>query len=289
MKNIEIKTLGETPLEKITASWNKAFSDYAVKLVVTKDQLESRFRQNGVRLDASPGAFDGDDLVGIWMNGVRTVEGVITAYDSGTAIWPEYRSLGISKDLAKKSNEILKGMGVLTYILEVLSDNERAFNIYKKDGFEVTRKFTCYKTDAPRFDKDIAADGVLFKEEAFNESMAKILPRPEYEPSWQNSMASILAVNDVMRVISALKRDKVVGYGIVRPDTGRVAQLGFDEEFWDTNLPSLVLEKLHDKVSPHNEIAMINVEENASKTIGLLRKHGFRPWAAQYEMKKHLT
>jgi len=288
MNNIEIKTLEGVSIAKLAASWNRGFSDYAVSLEVTESQLESKFRQNGVRFDASIGAFDGNELVGIWMNGVRTVDGELSAYDSGTAIWPEYRSKGISKNLANKSTEVLRTLDVRVYILEVLSDNERAFNVYRGDGFEITRKFDCYKTKNPSIDVVFNMDDIKFKEGKLEESIIGLLPDTEYRPSWQNSMPSLLEASDRMHIISAWKADRIVGYGIVETDRGRIPQIGFETDYWDTALPSVILKKLCMLVPADREIAIINIEDTASNTIRLFTGHGFEDWARQYEMKKRL-
>ena len=286
--SIDIKILGSTPISQIADSWNKAFSDYAVKIDMTEERLLSFFRQNSVRFDLSMGAFDGNRLVGLWMNGVRTIDGLLTAYDSGTAIWPEFRSMGISKQLAAKSNETLKKAGVGSYVLEVLAENDRAFNIYKKDGFEVTRNFICFQTTAPVSKIIKEMSDVEFRMGFIDEKIAAGLPKTEYMPSWQNQTESLLQIRGGIQVVTAWQNGNIIRFGTMQAERGRIPQIGFLPDRWNTELAPVLLAMLCNIVEPCKEIAVINVEDTAAKTIELLKRHGFTEMTRQYEMKKSL-
>lgn len=288
MSDIQIKTLEDIPCEQLTDSWNKAFSDYAANLNFTVDEFLSFMRQNGVRFEASIGAFDGASLVGLWMNGVRTVGGRLCAYDSGTAIWPEYRSLGISKMLAQKSSEVLRALGVMEYILEVMRDNVRAFEVYKKDGFAVSRKFTCLKCSNPSLGDAKPPSGVTIEEGPLMDKAHALLPLMEYVPSWQNSTESLTAIADRMRVVTAMSGKETVGFGIMQIDRGRIPQIGFAKEYWQGDIPGAVLKRLCDRIPQGHEVAVINIDDRAEKTLAFYRKHGFADLVLQYEMKKEL-
>lgn len=287
MKDIQIKTLEGINIETLARSWDKAFSDYAVKIQMDPDTLSAVMRQNDVRFDASIGAFDGDLLVGFWMNGLRKVDGVLTAYDAGTAIWPEYRAGGISKRLSALSNEVLKSIGVKAYLLEVLSDNERAFNIYKKDGFEVTRSFVCFKRSTP-LETSSDDSSFIFSESHPERNDLEKLPRMEYEPSWQNGNDAVAAINDRLNLVVARKDDEVMGYIIVQPERGRVFQFAIRHDLHETELANLLLHHASVAIPDGAELAFINVDEKAEKTINLIKSNGFSEFARQYEMQKVL-
>lgn len=288
MTHPTISTLGGVSMKTMTASWNKAFDDYAVKITMDEESLGRFFRQNGVRLEASIGAFDGDTPVGIWLNGIREIDGVLTAYDSGTAIWPEFRNQGVSKLLAEKSTMVLKDIGVVDYVLEVMQKNETAFSIYKKSGFEVTRRFICFAATSPTFDDAVRDPGFDVKETTVADLMDMHLPPTERLPSWQNRLESSYEIRDRVRGVAAWKDGRMVGYGLIQTDRGRIPQIGISPNYWETDLPSVILMWLCDRVEAGKEIALINVDEDAKHTIALLSRHGFVESVRQYEMRKKL-
>lgn len=292
---INIKTLENVPFEDIHSSWLAAFSDYQVKINMPIDLLRSFFRQNSVDLSASFGAFDGDKLVGLWMNGLRpepveglrNIGGIKTAYDSGTAIWPEYRSMGISKMLASSSNEKLKSLGVKEYRLEVISTNERAYDIYLKEGFKITRNLGCYSR-RPKGPRDIQADDkIKFEMLDYSDALAEKFPKMEYTPSWQNETTSMLNIKELVKAVVATDNNNIVGFGLVQPGRGRISQLGFAEKYWNTELPHTLLSKLC-SIAEDKEILVINVDLDAKKTVELFLSCDFEPSTMQFEMKKDL-
>jgi ribosomal protein S18 acetylase RimI-like enzyme len=287
MGEIEIKTLGGMLLAGLADAWNKAFSDYAVKLHFDERLMGLIIRQNGVRLESSIGAVSGGDLIGIWLNGIRTIDGMLSAYDAGTAICPEFRSQGISKMLAAKSNEILRSLGVKKYVLEVLTENEKAFNLYKGQGFEVTRRFECLEIERPLAPVACSDKGISFEVLPLNAETTKLLPPTEYTPSWQNRIEAMIAISDDVELHAARKTGKIVGFGIVQPARGRISEIGFTEKYWGTDVSSAILTRLFSSIK--GEAMMINIQEDADKTIGLLEGHGFKKAISQYEMKKLLV
>ena len=80
-----VRSLQGISMETLLRATTEAFRDYPVDVQMTLEELESMLRQNSVSLDLSAGLFDGGNLVGFWINGVRVVDGRKVAYDSGTA------------------------------------------------------------------------------------------------------------------------------------------------------------------------------------------------------------
>ena len=288
MRSALITTLEKTSLEKLAQSWERGFSDYAVKITMPPAVLQNVLQQNGVRLDLSIGAFDGDNLVGFWINGVRKIDDVLVAYDSGTAIWPEYRSLGISKLMAERSNEILKNAGVRRYVLEVLQDNKRAFEIYKKDGFEVTRELICFSKKLPfthnrNLPKDCRIECIPINEEFF-----RSLPEMEYVPSWQNRMESALSIGDKLTGIVATDDSGALAYAILHKARGRLLQAWFSKKTLGGPIPGAIMANAASNCKNISELSIINVSKDASKTCSVFKDLNFSIMAMQYEMKKEL-
>lgn len=288
MQNIKVQSLGQVPMQVITEAWNKAFADYAAPLQMDEVALARFLGQNGVNFEASVGAFDGEALIGLWMNGVRMKEGRLTAYDSGTAVCPEYRSKGISKELADGSDRILKKLGVKRYILEVMANNEKAFNLYRKKGFEIVRKFKCYKTASPKFDIRELPAGMRLEETTVDALSRIEIPSMNAIPSWQNAMESCLVLKDKIAAVVLRRNEKAIGHGMVQMERGRIPQINVAHDIWGTDAAAHILKWLCGRVEKGKDIAAINVDEAAANTNELFLKHGFTMFIEQFEMAKDL-
>lgn len=286
MVDIRLATLADLPFDTLHTSWVRAFSDYQVRIQLSPAELRHMFRQNSVSLDASVGAFAGEELVGFWVNGLRTIGGRIVAYDSGTAIFPEFRGQGIAELMAKRSVKQLRQLGVEAYLLEVITTNERALQIYRKDGFAVTRTLACYNAPEPRFDAEEPA-GIVFTGGPFEPVIAPEFPAAEYRPSWQNTLEAAENIRDAVHAVVARFDSAIVGFGLVDTLRARIMQIGIAPDRWEGPLPSAILRRLWEAVDKR-EIAMINVEEGAARTSALLARNGFELFITQYEMSRSL-
>lgn len=285
---IEIRTLEDRSAGELCESHNRAFSDYAVPIQMTPERLALSHRQNAVALDASFGAFDGAQLVGFWFNGLRSVDGVPCAYDAGTAIWPEYRGRGLSTRLAEASSRHLRERGVRRYRLEVLTENEKAFRIYEKDGFRVTRRFVCLTRRREGGAAPAENPAIRIEMVPFDAAMRRQLPPTEYEPSWQHSWDAMTAIAEAIRLVTARTRGQLVGYGLIQPSRGSIAQLGVAPGAWDDGSAVGLLRRLVG-LSEAEDVRIINIDERAPRTLTLCASLGFETMATQYEMEKELV
>jgi len=285
---ITIRSLGDVSLETAHRASIEAFADYLVDVQMSLDEFEVMVRQNSVDLALSVGAFDGDRLIGIWVNGVRTVDGLRTAYDSGTAIVAAYRGRGLSKRMSHLSTRLLREAGVVQTFLEVLQQNEKAYGIYLADGFEVVRELKCLRTTRPRTGEVPLPAGLVLESGPFDKALVPRFPPMEYRPSWQNATASMMQVAERVHSVVVRRDRAIVGYGLVMPARGRVTQLGVDDVLWESTVPAAILRALCG-VARSEEVAAINVDPAATRTLALLRDHGFEPYVDQYEMSKPLS
>ncbi len=290
MSDIRIEPLAGISMSTLTRAWNDAFSDYSVSLPMTDRRLQSFMNQNGVELAKSVGAFSGDQLIGFWLNGIRTVRGVLTAYDSGTAICPGFRGKGISTQMAKESSTLLKQCEARDYTLEVISDNTRARHVYTKDGFKVSRELISFKFKTPQdslFPKDDT--GIDYLETEMDAKFWNSIPPMEYEASWQNSVLAVQAIDEEMRAITAMKDGGVVGFGILQTTRGRIPRIGVAKEYWETAVPNNLLARLLEIMDAESEVRIINVDINAPRTIAFLEGFGFEEMLRSLEMKRSLS
>ncbi len=107
-----------------------AFFDYQVKIELPEWKFQQMLQRRGYYPEISIGAFDGNSLVGFVLNGLRSWNGNTTVYDLGTAVLPDYRRQGITKEMLHSVHKLLKEKQVEQYLLEVITSNESAFRLY---------------------------------------------------------------------------------------------------------------------------------------------------------------
>ena len=142
---INCRVFTEDDFPEIYLTMDEAFSDYIVKMEMDSDEYKRKFEFEGVRFKYSVGAFDDEKLVGVTMNAVGNWNDVPTVYDSGTGVIPTYRRKGISTKMFDFIVPRLKESGFKQYVLEVLTENEAARNLYESLDFKVTREFSVYR------------------------------------------------------------------------------------------------------------------------------------------------
>ncbi|MBN1858648.1 GNAT family N-acetyltransferase [Candidatus Bipolaricaulota bacterium] len=125
-----------------------AFADYAMDSSgMTEQRLLLRMQKNAVDFGRSPGAYDGDNLVGFTLIGIDDWGGRLTAYDAGTGILPAFRGQGLVGRMFEFAIPRLEERGVTQFALEALQDNQRAIRAYEKSGFRIARRLRCFTAD----------------------------------------------------------------------------------------------------------------------------------------------
>ena len=96
---MNFRTLGDVPMEYLHRVSNAAYADYVEPVHLSLEQLQYLLERRGYRPELSLGAFEGEDMVGFVFNGLGSWGGVPTAYETGTAVLPEWRRKGVSTRL----------------------------------------------------------------------------------------------------------------------------------------------------------------------------------------------
>ena len=192
---IEYKSLEATNIEILHNTFIKAFSDYQVKINISLSDFTNMIKRRGYVSEASMGAFDNGKLVGFLLTGIRIWNGKMTAYDIGTGVVKEYRSHGITSNMFLENKKHIIEMGCKEYLLEVIDNNDKALNLYKKQGFEISRKFDCYKFKKEDYKAETKSNYSIEKLDLLNkDNLSSVKSMMQFEPSWQNSLDSIMAV-----------------------------------------------------------------------------------------------
>lgn len=276
------KTLENTNIEILHQTFVDAFSDYQVKIDLPFWKFEQMLQRRGYVSEISIGAFINDKLVGFVLNGLRDWNGKSTVYDLGTGVVGEYRKKGITSNLLLNIGELLKEKKVEQYLLEVIQTNTSAFELYKKQGFEIVREFACF-----RLEKDNHKPMMTWKVEhvdKFNSTDWEQLKKFwDFAPSWQNSIDSIISLQDAF-IYSVVRIDnEIVGYGIVDKKTGDIPQIGVNKNYRRKGIAESIVSDLIGNVEI-NRASVLNVDDKSEITKDFLVSLGFVYSVGQYEM-----
>lgn len=278
LKNIELKVIYNTFIE--------AFSDYQVKFDISFDNFQIMMKRRGLNLDFSMGAFKDDKMVGFILNGVREWNGKITIYDVGTGVVLEHRKKGVTRDMFEKLLEVCRDKKIEQYLLEVLQENIGAVNLYKGNGFQITREFDCYFLN--KFNNSTNEKIILEKIDSFSEEIWRELKKYwNYNPSWQNSIDSIKANFNNFIYIVAKSKDKIVGYGIIEKTTGDIPQIAVSPQYRRQGIGKAIVNRLINSLDIER-FKILNVDSRDLEMEKFLLSIGGEKYTKQFEMIKYI-
>lgn len=290
---VEYTSLGSLPSEELLSAFNDAFSDYQVSVTMTPEKIARLMRARSVELGRSYGVVDGSRLVAFVLNGIRTIGGVLTAYDSGTGVRRRYQGRGLGRGLLAHSLGELAKFGCGRYVLEVLSENAGAIELYRKAGFHKTRTFHCY---------ELAGDDVAWVSEDApgartgegHSGVAAETIRPGWdravghlrssEPSWQNADAAVDAMGDTCRLLMYKKDGELAAYAVVETNAGNLMQVGVvpGEDWAGAAVIHAAL-----AAAGSDKLRILNVDAEDQRLNEFLVSIGFKLTVSQFEMDYH--
>ena len=263
---MEIKTLKDTSLEIIHASFIKAFSDYQEPMEMSLESFVAMMERYSLDLSLSVGAFIDESLVSFILVGRRGNR----VYDAGTATIREFRRQKIASKLFKYQMQILSKNDISEYILECIDTNEKAMNLYESKGFSIIRHLDCY-----RVSKIEAEDMEI--EEAPLQDAAEIEEAMLYKPSWQNSYQSYK--ND-----DSFHLYKVGKTSVVVSERGVVSLINAED------IDSCIAILSHAlKQSKTGGLRIINIDRENKQIKKLMVKIGAELFVSQVEMNLFLN
>ena len=278
---IRYRFLNNIPVNTLHHAFLGAFADYQVDMRMALEDFEFRLRRDAVDTSISVGAFDRDQLVGFCLNGSGTWHGESTVYDAGTGVLPQHRGKGIAAEMFRFMNPQLKERGFSRYLLEVLTSNEPAVNLYRRLGFTETRRLAVFRASTrPFFNTGAVAE--IRRVEVPDWKLYQTLWTGY--PSWQNSIEAVQRVVDTTATVECHLEHRCVGYGVVSKTSGQLIQLAVDASYRRRGLASKLLDALQDCVTSSASIKVNNVDENLKDATAFFEAVGFRLVLEQYEM-----
>lgn len=273
------KILGKTSIEILHKAFLDAFSDYQVKIDLPFWKFKQMLQRRGYVPEMSIGAFENERLVGFVLNGFRNWNGKSTVYDLGTGVIGDYRRQGITSNMLLNIKEVLKEKQVEQYLLEVIKSNTSAVQLYKKQGFEAQREFSCFQLDKNKYNSITTCK----VEHVDRINLEQLTGFWDFRPSWQNSIDSINAVPEAF-IYSIVQVDNtIIGYGIIDKKTGDIPQIAVNKDYRGRGIArSIVTDMI--KNTESYKISVINVDDQSKSTKDFLLKLGFEYSVGQYEM-----
>lgn len=272
-------TLEHITIEELHKAFIEAFSDYQVRIDLPLWKFTQMLQRRGYCSELSIGAFDENRLIGFVLNGFRDWHGRKTVYDLGTGVIPDYRRQGITSAILKQIRKLLQEQKLEQYLLEVITTNTSAVQLYQKQGFELQREFTCYDMDK----KDFSPHSVCAVEQVNSIATEQLMDFWDFTPSWQNSSASIHALQEAFAYSVARIDNVIVGFGIIDRRTGDIPQIAVNKSHRRNGIGSSILADLVQQTAA-DKIGILNIDIGCESLNNFLKKSGFHYRIGQYEM-----
>lgn len=282
--DIILQTLDQVPEEAFVQALNAAYTDYFVPIYLTVSAFRSLVRREDIRLDRSVAALAGRSVVGMGLLAVRGRR----AWIGGLGVVPEHRREGIGRLLMNGLIEHAREAGCDRVQLEVITQNERAINLYRSLGFERLRRLSVLNARAANGRVDPSNAGPALRiDHAGASRLLDALPGLRASlPSWQHEPDSIRQVIDRVDGLAARDPDgELQGLCLYSGDetqAGLVSLAGRSAE-----VGAALLGALRRRI-PDAHLAYLNVPDD-DPMLPVLLHSGFEETLAQYEMALALS
>jgi ribosomal protein S18 acetylase RimI-like enzyme len=282
-RHIRYQRCSEVNESFIHQAFQKGFSDYIVKLEMSKEDFLKRFfGPEGNKAETSFIAFDYEEPVGVILGGIKNFETIKTMRCGALAISPEYRGTGISQRLFELHKDEAIKHGCKQLFLEVIVGNDRAINFYKKLGYEKIYDLVYFTNeDLSQFKNvDTVCD---IKKINFQDFQTGVV-NWNYHISWQNDIDYIKEIPTI-NYYAAFQQGVLAGYLAINP-YGNIHFLMVDKHFRGKGIGTQLIQTASTELSLTK---MSTGFTNNSLLEGFLKKQGFKKGTlAQFEMYRIL-
>ena len=273
---MKIDNLANIELKEIVGCLLKSFEGYFVSMPSDILYWQNRFKASRVDLALSFGVFENANLVGFILNGIDLDNNQKTAFNTGTGIIENYRGRQLVDRMYTYALPVLKENGICKCKLEVIDKNHRAIKVYERIGFAKARKVKCFNgelTPGPKTSVTL--------QEISLDAIGSMAGGTEY--SWENTTKAISLVKynyKVYKVVKPNTPDQNLGYFIINPTLGYIAQLESPSDSWPE-----VFEGIRQVSS---KIKINNIDEQRVALLHQLKKEGLHNTIDQYEMEMEI-
>ena len=284
--NIRLFSKDEVP--QMYHAFIESFSDYPVSFEMNLEGFQKKFIEKlNLDFNCSAGAFIEGQLAAFVFSTINNYEGLKTAYNGGTGVLPSFRGRGFTPAIWDFLVPRFRAQDVKRCVLEVLTSNDRAIDIYEKIGFQKVKRFKCFRLLPYRYTAGYAGQGLLEFRNADKPKWSEYSAFFDYSPSFIDSQAMVDQNLDNEDIIEAYQNDQLVGYIIFQSPIGRISHLAVSPEFRNEGIGTRLIGMAY-KASRNKYLTVINLPENAKSAIRFLTNLGFENQLDQYEMSLFL-
>ncbi|MEP6945993.1 MAG: GNAT family N-acetyltransferase [Acidobacteriota bacterium] len=276
--------LDESYFTELHRAFLHAFSDYTIEFDLTTEQFRNHIGLNAVDLASSVGWMEEDRLVGFTLNGFGNWHGVPTVYDAGTGVFPEFRRQGISLKMFEMMMPLFASKGYRQCLLEVITTNVKAINLYLRLGFKQTRKLSLLNCQsAAEFSVDLPTGNIEIREIG-DADWSLLRTFWDGEPSWQNTTDAIDRSRDKKCFLGAFSRGECIGYLVFSANVGRISQMAVHPKHRRLGIGNVLLKTMIEKMSSDHFPQVINIDTSIESAMTFFTNRGFTERLSQYEM-----
>lgn len=271
-----IKSLESIPFDTILDCFLEAFENYYVKMPTDRNYYKNRWNEAKVNFKLSYGMFENNKLIGFIIHAIDNREGVLTAFNTGTGVLPEFRGKRIVKEIYKYALKDLKRNGIIRSTLEVITKNSKAIRSYESVGFKIVKNYSCFSGEI----KESKYDPITVIKSNMEQFDWGSLPNQSYY-SWDFQKETIVEGDSDVYQISI--NDVVESYFIINLKKQMLLQF---DVLCDSNKNWENLFQGIRKIS--SSIRVINVDSRLKDKLRHIKKAGLKNTVNQYEMKLEL-
>lgn len=208
MPEITYCAVSDVDFDAFTQSFNQAYSDYYVPIVMTPGSFRSLMARDNLEMDASVVALDGEAIVGTGLLGIRDHNGWI----GGMGVIPAYRRQGIARRMMHYLLDRAREHQIDSVKLEVIEANEGAYSLYQQIGF-ADLGYLLILGRSPEPVPDLP--GAYRVEERSPELMLPHYAAFHSKPNcWQRDLPSLLGLIPYFHGWAALSGEQVIAYAV---------------------------------------------------------------------------
>lgn len=279
----DCRFLNEDYFPQLYEAFIEAFSDYVIPFALTEEQFRNHIVLNAVDLHRTVGFLEKGRLVGFSLNGFGKWNGKPTAYDAGTGVVPSRRRQGLSNAMFHMMLPVFLEQGVEQFLLEVVTTNVGAVNLYEKLNFYPVRELALLQCDDKLSPARGQPPGVEIKE-ILEPDWKQLTTFWDGKPSWQNSVEAVIRSRQMKRILGAYSNEKCVGYMVFSSKFGRVAQIAVDRNYRNRGVGTALVHAMQSGMADGFSMQVINIDKSLAATVNFFLNLGFYERLSQHEM-----
>jgi len=227
---ITYKKCTEASIDAIYEAFQAGFSDYIIKIELTKDQFQNHFfGPEGNSPEYSVMAFDDQKPVGLNLGGIKVYEGIKTLRCGALCVHPDYRGTEVSHRLFDLHRDTALKNDCGQMFLEVIAGNDRAIKFYSKKGYEKVYDIVYYSHTNPSEINAALPDGFTVRRIGFDGLRSLRCSIQGAHVNWQNDIDYIGCI-DVQVHYGVFRDENMIGGLSIHP-AGKINFLWVDPLF----------------------------------------------------------